>query len=272
MKYVNKNIYVFINFSLHLFLLCYNTYINLKKKGGFKMNENYENYENYETSATPITKSNYAFGYVFLWMFFGILVTGGVSWLVSASPLLTAVAWSWPAIIISAIVQIVIALSLGKATLLKLNKPLAIGLYFVYAALNGLTFGILFYMLDASELFAIFGVTAGFFALMCIFAFIFKDSLRRASRFFMIGLTSLLIMSLVSLIFWYSNPLLLAVSIIGLLVFGGLTAFDVRWIKDAMDNSDNPSGIAIYGAFHLYLDFINIFMYIVRIYLLSNKD
>ena len=236
------------------------------------MNENYENYENYETSATPITKSNYAFGYVFLWMFFGILVTGGVSWLVSASPLLTAVAWSWPAIIISAIVQIVIALSLGKATLLKLNKPLAIGLYFVYAALNGLTFGILFYMLDASELFAIFGVTAGFFALMCIFAFIFKDSLRRASRFFMIGLTSLLIMSLVSLIFWYSNPLLLAVSIIGLLVFGGLTALDVRWIKDAMDNYDNPSGIAIYGAFHLYLDFINIFMYIVRIYLLSNKD
>ena len=165
-----------------------------------------------------------------------------------------------------------IALSLGKATLLKLNKPLAIGLYFAYAVLNGLTFGILFYMLDASELFAIFGITAGFFALMCIFSFVFKNALRQSSKFFMIGLVSLLIMSFISLIFWYSNTLLLAVSIIGLLVFGGLTAFDVRWIKDAMDHSDNPSGVAIYGAFHLYLDFINIFMYILRIYLLSNKD
>ncbi len=235
------------------------------------MNEYFVNYEIYVSRSSTVTKSSYAFGYVFLWLFFGIIVTGAVGWLVRASPLLTAIAWSWPALIISSIVQIVIALSLGKAALMKLNKSLAIGLYFIYAALNGLTFGILFYMLNSSELFAIFGITAGFFALMCVFSFIFKDSLRKSSKFFLIGLISLLIMSLISVIFWWSNTLLLAVSIIGLLVFGGLTAFDVRWIKDTMDNSDNPSGVAIYGAFHLYLDFINIFMYIVRIYLL-NRD
>jgi len=107
---------------------------------------------------------------------------------------------------------------------------------------------------------------------MSVFSFIFKDALRKSSTFFSVGLISLLIMSLISCIFFYNDGLLLGVSILGLIVFGGLTAFDMRWIKDAMDNSNNQNGIAIYGAFHLYLDFINIFMYIVRIYLLSNRD
>ena len=231
------------------------------------------NENNYETSNPTITKtSSYSFGLVFLWMFAGVLVTALVAWLVSASPMDTAIAWSWPFVIFSGIVQIVIALTLGKVTVLKLNKPVAISLYFVYAVINGLTFGILFYMLSAAKLFAIFGISAGFFALMSVFSFIFKDALRKSSTFFSVGLISLLIMSLISCIFFYNDGLLLGVSILGLIVFGGLTAFDMRWIKDAMDNSNNQNGIAIYGAFHLYLDFINIFMYIVRIYLLSNRD
>ena len=228
--------------------------------------------ENYQESTPIVSKTNVGFSLVFVWMFFGILVTAGFAFLCTLFPQALLVSYSMPGMIISGIVQIVIALSLGKAALVKLNKGLAATLFFVYSAINGITFGLLFYVLNASELFAIFGITAGFFGIMALCSVIFKEQLRRSSGFFMIGLVALLIMSIVSSILWYNNTLLLGVAIVGLLVFGGLTAFDMRWIKDAMDRSDNPSGVAIYGAFHLYLDFINIFMYIVRIFLLSNRD
>ena len=161
---------------------------------------------------------------------------------------------------------------LSKNALFRLNTTKTIVLFFLYAALNGLTFGFLFYIVSARDLFYIFLISAGYFGLMAALSSLFKNALSKASNFFLIGLACLLIMSIVSAIFWYNNTLMLAVSIVGLIIFGGLTAFDVRWIKNMMDNSPNASSLAIYGAFHLYLDFINIFVYLVRIFASTNRN
>ncbi len=235
-------------------------------------NENqYENYESYNGENVVNSRVTYNFSLVFLWMFAAIFVTGLVAWLVSLSPLILITTLSWPFVIVTGIIQIVIAVVLGKNTLLRLNKTKAIILFFTYAILNGLTFGFIFYLVNAKDLFMIFAISAGYFGLMALFSAVFKNALRNGYKFFFIGLISLLIMSLVSLFFWYNNTLLLGISILGLIVFGGLTAFDIRWIRDLMNQSPNSVGVAIYGAFHLYLDFINVFVYFLRIFLLSNN-
>ncbi len=229
-------------------------------------------YESYDEQSQSRVRSNFYFSKVFLWMFAGVLVTALFAFLISLSPNAIMASISFPFIIVTGIVQIVIAISLSKNALFRLNTTKTIVLFFLYAALNGLTFGFLFYIVSARDLFYIFLISAGYFGLMAALSSLFKNALSKASNFFLIGLACLLIMSIVSAIFWYNNTLMLAVSIVGLIIFGGLTAFDVRWIKNMMDNSPNASSLAIYGAFHLYLDFINIFVYLVRIFASTNRN
>ena len=116
-----------------------------------------------------------------------------------------------------------------------------------------------------------FGLTAGLFLFMGLFGLIFKNAARKLQTFAYVGLVFLLIASLISF-FVTQDWLITAISALGIIVFSIITMVDMRFIVDMMNNSSNPDSVSIYGAFVLYLDFINIFLYIVRIILSSRKN
>lgn len=240
----------------------------------------YEENNFYQTNSTNNEKSavsektlniSLAFSKMFLWMFLGLIVTFGIAFLSSFSLETLILSLSWPIVIIVGIIQIIICFSISKQALVKLNKNVALILFLTYSALNGFLFGSIFVILNAKTFVLAFGLTAGLFLFMGLFGLIFKNAARKLHTFAYVGLVFLLIASLISF-FVTQDWLITAISALGIIVFSIITMVDMRFIVDMMNNSSNPDSVSIYGAFVLYLDFINIFLYIVRIILSSRKN
>lgn len=212
----------------------------------------------------------YNFAKMFLWMFFGTAVTFLVGYLISLNLHAVILTLSWPVLIFSSIVEIIICFALTKQALVKLNKGAAISLFLLYSVLNGLLLGYIFLLLNISEFFFAVGISAGLFLAMGLFGVIFKNTARKLYTFAYVGLGFLLISLLITL-FITQSWLYAGISVLGVIVFSLITMVDVRKLKDMLETSNRPDSVAIYGAFVLYLDFINIFIYIVRL-ILANKD
>jgi FtsH-binding integral membrane protein len=141
-------------------------------------------------------------------------------------------------------------------------------LFFAYAIMNGLTLSIVFLIYTRASIATTFYVTAGTFGAMSIYGYVTKRDLTGVGHFMMMGLIGLIIASIVNL-FLHSPMLYWGITYFGILVFVGLTAYDTQKIRElnVLGNAgtDEDSKEAIHGALVLYLDFINLFLYLLRL-------
>jgi len=204
---------------------------------------------------------------VYGWMTGGLALTGMVAFLVFRVPSLTnAIVGSglyWALLI--AELLLVLALS---ALINRISPATAALLFIGYSLLNGLTLSVIFLVYTAASLASTFFVTACTFGAMSLYGYTTKRDLSTIGNLCFMGLIGVVIASIVNIFF--ANPALYwAVTYIGVLVFVGLTAYDTQKIKQmayAADMTD-PSvrKLAIIGALHLYLDFINLFLLLLRL-------
>ena len=149
-----------------------------------------------------------------------------------------------------------------------ISNTTAQALFWVYAALMGLSLGGIFLVYTGESIARTFFITAGTFAGMSIYGYTTRADLTRFGSFLIMGLWGLIIASLVSL-FWASSALQLAISIIGVVIFVGLTAYDTQSLKELYFTdgaaASSPKA-AIIGALRLYLDFLNLFLMLLRLF------
>jgi FtsH-binding integral membrane protein len=159
----------------------------------------------------------------------------------------------------------VLALSFG---IQRMSSGTAMVLFWLYAAVMGLSLGGIFLVYTGTSIARVFFITAATFAAMSLYGYTTKSDLSGLGSFLFMGLIGLVIASLVN-VFIGSNALQFAISIIGVIVFVGLTAYDTQRIKEMYLASDNPEIAgkkAILGALALYLDFINLFMMLLQLF------
>lgn len=150
----------------------------------------------------------------------------------------------------------------------KNNAILAGVLFAAYSYLTGVTCSILFVAYTTASITVIFLVTAAIFAIMAIFGLVTKKDLSSAGSILMMGLLGIVIVSFVNLFLLRSSMLDTVICAVGVLVFVGLTAYDTQKIKRlvAISNDGNVLSLALMGAFELYLDFINLFLKLLRLF------
>lgn len=224
---------------------------------------------------------------VYLWMGLGLLVTAGVSAAVTAAvynnpSLIAAFASGW---IVLMLVQLGIVFGLSFL-INKISPNLALILFFIYAATMGVTLGAMFFGITAEPavgggfqpasegLWAIakaFVTTAGLFGVMTVIGYTTKIDLSKFGSYLLMALIGLIIASIVN-IFLASSALDFIISAAGVLIFTGLTAFDTQKIKrlaaspELQQHSDGMVRLSIMGALTLYLDFINLFIFLLRLF------
>ncbi|MCL2639267.1 MAG: Bax inhibitor-1/YccA family protein [Phycisphaerales bacterium] len=203
---------------------------------------------------------------VFGWMAIGLLTTAAVALVISVvNP--TLIADMGNGIFIILLAKLGIAWAMG----LMLNRVSAAvlkAMFLVYATTTGLVFSILFLIYTDASIYATFFVTAGMFGAVAIWGYTTKKDLSGWGTFLFMALIGLILSMIVSMFF--PNPMLtFLISIAGVIIFTGLTAYDVQKIKqayaDAPEGSDKLRKLAVYGAFILYLDFINLFLHLLRL-------
>jgi FtsH-binding integral membrane protein len=205
---------------------------------------------------------------VYGWMALALAITGFVALRTANSGLIDVIAGNQILFfgIIIAELGLVVWLS---SRIESMNATKAISLFLLYSALNGLTFSILFLIYTAGSIASTFFITAGTFGVMSAYGYFTKTDLTSIGNIAFMGLIGIIIASVVN-IFWHNETLYWGITYIGVLVFVGLTAYDTQKIKKMsleMDiNSEEGSKGAIMGALALYLDFINLFIMLLRIF------
>jgi hypothetical protein len=206
---------------------------------------------------------------VYVWMTLALVITGFTAFYVAHSEaLLTAIVTNqilfWGLII--AELGLVIGLS---AAINKLSLTVATLLFVLYSVINGATMSFIFLVYTASSITNVFFITAGTFAAMALFGYFTKADLSSLGKILMMALIGIIIATIVN-IFTKSTGLAMILNYLGVLVFVGLTAYDSQKIKQmlmhAPDAGEAAQKVALLGALSLYLDFINLFLYLLRIF------
>lgn len=207
---------------------------------------------------------------VYWWMTAALCITGLTAWIVSHSAMLLTSLFSNPTpLFVLLIVQLVLVVVLS-ARIDKMSFTTATVMFIVYSILNGLTLGPLLMLYTQESVAGTFFITAGTFAAMAIIGTFVKKDLSGIGRFMLMALIGLIIASLVN-IFLGSSSLYWGITVVGVLVFVALTAYDAQKIKAMLmlygdDVNESTQKIALMGSLTLYLDFINLFLYLLRIF------
>ena len=200
----------------------------------------------------------------FTWMFAGLMLTAGIAFVVQGTPQLLALGRTLflPAIIVE------LGVVLGISMLInRISALVALGLFFAYAALNGLTLGLIVSLYTTGSVAAAFVSTAGMFGAAAIYGAVTGRSLATMGGYLRMALVGLLIAMVVNL-FLGSTLVSYAISIAGVLLFVGLTAWDTQRIArgDLAVATGSMEKGAVIGALTLYLDFINLFLFLLRLF------
>ena len=202
----------------------------------------------------------------FLWMFIGLLVTFVTGYAVCTNYEIMYAIFAKNGYIFLMIAELILVIFLS-ARIFKMKPTTAKIMFLLYSFVSGLTFSSIFFAFELSFIMYVFLIAAAVFGLFGFLGFTTKIDLSKIGTFLMMGLLGVVICSIVN-IFIGGDAFSLIISIISLIVFLGITAFDVQKIKNLPIDNDNG---AIYGALQLYLDFINIFLDLLRI-LSRNRD
>lgn len=207
---------------------------------------------------------------VYVWMTLALVLTGITAYGVASSPSLMMTIFQTPAImwgLIIAELAIVIAIS---AAINRLSLTTATLLFVLYSVLNGATFSLIFAVYTMSSIANVFFITAGTFGVMAAYGYFTKRDLSSWGKLLLMALIGLIIATLVNVFLVKSTGFDLILSYAGVLVFVGLTAYDTQKIKQMLamqtDMGEGAQKVALLGALSLYLDFINLFLYLLRIF------
>ncbi|MDD7543493.1 MAG: Bax inhibitor-1/YccA family protein [Peptoniphilaceae bacterium] len=210
---------------------------------------------------------------VFLMMFLGIGLTAIVAVLTSHNMTLLRLAMQLQSGGAGTLVLLAVYVGLSlvlRGALAKANIRLAVGLYLLYAGITGFTWSVLGLIYDVTAIWQAFMSAAVFFGLMTIYALNTKRDLSSWGRYLIIAVVAVLISSLLNVFLFRSGTADLIFSLLGVVLFAGLTAFDVQKIKNfyavSQDDVNSLAAMGVYSAFMLYLDFINLFLYLLRIF------
>jgi FtsH-binding integral membrane protein len=200
----------------------------------------------------------------FVWMFFGLLVTAGVAFVVRDNAQLLRIAQDYLLLLIIGQVALALGIQMG---IRKINASLALGLFFVYAASLGLSIGLIVSFYTEASVVTAFLSASAMFGAAAIYGHVTKRSLANLGGLLFIGVIGLVVATVLN-IFLVSNELTWLISIIGVVIFTALTAYDVQRIQngDLAVYTGSMEKAAVLGALHLYLDFINIFLFLLRIF------
>jgi uncharacterized protein len=154
---------------------------------------------------------------------------------------------------------------------MRVSTAAAALMFFAYAALTGVTFSTLFLVYTASSIGATFFITAGAFAGMSIFGATTHRDLSAVGRFGLFALIGVILASVVN-IFLHSSGLEWIITIVGVLLFAGLTAYDTQRLRALFESGETPANLPLVGALTLYLDFVNMFLFLLRIFGGRNRD
>jgi FtsH-binding integral membrane protein len=202
---------------------------------------------------------------VYGWMFVGLLVTAVTAFSVASSPAIIEIVFRnrlvfW--VLLIAQLGLVFYLS---ARVDKVAPATAAGLFILYSALTGVTSSVILLVYTGASITSTFIITAGMFGATAVFGTVTKRSLAGLGQFLFMGLIGLIIAMVVGF-FWQSDALQFVISVVGVLVLTGLTAWDAQRLKQmAVALPDGRVGAyAVVGALSLYLDFINLFFFLLR--------
>lgn len=200
---------------------------------------------------------------MFTWLFIGLLITFASGYALFMNEILMYRVLSI-GILPIAIIEIVIALILG-IRIQKMNPITTKILYVIYCIITGITFSALFVTFELSSLIGIFIITAIIFALLAFYGYTTKRDLTKLGTIIFIGLIGILIGSLLNMLIFKSSMMDTGLTIIGVFVFVGYIAYDVNKIKQLVPYVGEDKA-AVYGAFQLYLDFINLFIRLLELF------
>jgi uncharacterized protein len=201
---------------------------------------------------------------VYRWMFAGLALTGVTSFVVASQPaLIEVVAPLWLPLIIGKFILVLAFTWLAP----RVTTPLAAGMFLTYSFTTGLVFSVLFLVYTASSIYAVFGITSVMFGAMSVYGTVTRKDLSSWGGFLFMGLIGLIVASVVNL-FLHSPAVSWVVSLVGVVVFVGLTAYDTQKLRQIHANSGYASSgaLAINGALILYLDFVNLMLYLLRLF------
>ena len=206
---------------------------------------------------------------IYNYMSIGLGLTGVVAYLVASSPTLTSIFFGNQVIFwIAALAPLGIVFYMG-ARIQNMSAATAQSVFWIYAALNGISLASIFMMYTGASIAKVFFITSGTFAAMSLYGYTTKKDLTGFGSFLFMGVIGLVLASVVN-IFFASPGLSFVISVAGVLIFVGLTAYDTQKLKSiylsGIENhgTEAVSKTSILGALSLYLDFLNMFIFLLR--------
>jgi FtsH-binding integral membrane protein len=206
---------------------------------------------------------------VYGWMSLALVVTGFVALYTASSQALVEMIFGNRLTFYALIILEIVVVGALAGWISRMSAQLAIIIFLGYSALNGLTLAVIFLVYTTGSIASTFFVTAGTFGVMSIYGYTTKSDLSKWGNLLFMGLIGLIIASIVNL-FMKSTMLYWITTYVGVVIFVGLTAYDTQKIKNSNiignEGTEEDSKEAIMGALTLYLDFINLFLYLLRIF------
>ena len=206
---------------------------------------------------------------VYLWMTMALVITGLCAWGVATSPALVQMVYGSRAAIWVLFIAEIGLVFYTTARIDRLSLSTATTLFIIYSALNGVTLSSIFMVYTMTSIAKVFFITAATFGATAIYGYVTKTDLTKFGNLFFMALIGLIIATVVNL-FLKSAMFDLILSYVGVVLFVGLTAWDSQQIKRALAMQpgldEGSQKVALLGALSLYLDFINLFLYLLRIF------
>lgn len=233
------------------------------------MENNYDTSEYYRTGRVITERATSSLlRNVYLWMCGALAITGLTAYYVANNAQIVTWLFSGKApMIILIVVELALVVGLSAA-IDRISALVATLMFLLYSTINGVTLCTIFMVYDPSAITTTFLVTAGTFGTMAVFGSVTRRDLTKVGNICLMAVIGLIIATVVNL-FLRNSMFSLIVSGIGVLVFTGLTAYDAQKIKEMLYNAEENetnTKIAVLGALSLYLDFINLFLYILRFF------
>ena len=223
---------------------------------------------------------------VYIWMAFGLLVAFGIAYVVGNSAVQALNAYTGvrvdpasisplfnPVVMIGSLIAYFVLAFALQPIVMRARPMIGALCYLLFTALFGFMISTIFLRFEAGTIAAAFIATAGMFGAMSIFGYTTKIDLSQFRNLLFMALVGLIIASVVNVLFFRggNNLLYWLVNYAGVVIFVGLTAYDTQWIKNyagrasMSGDADMGQRVALVGAFHLFLDFVNLFLFLLNI-------
>ncbi len=216
-----------------------------------------------------IAETKRFFARVYGWMSLALIITGLVAFRTASSPEILNFIFGQHFVFYGLLILELVLVGVLVGAIQKMTPMTATIVFVLYSMLNGLTLSCIFFAFTTGSIASVFFITAGTFAVMSLYGFLTKSDLTKLGNILVMVLVGLVIATLVNL-FIGSEILYLISSYVGVLIFVGLIAYDTQKLKKlnviGNEGTDEDKKEAIIGALTLYLDFINLFLFMLRIF------